>query len=214
LRLGDVLTDTGFDLVTEELRFFDYWLRGIDNGVMREPAVTLLHVQRIDGSRWKSSATWPPRDTRTAFYLGDGALSPEPPQARDGDTRKTVRYDTDAETFWSSGMSFLTDPLAQDTEVTGHATARLWLASTARDADIIARIDDLAPDGTHIYVGVEGKLRASCAPRPRRRTRPWACPGTRSPRLRHSRCSPAFPSKPSSSSCRLRTSSRPDIASG
>ncbi len=156
-----VLTDTGFDLVTEELRFFDYWLRGIDNGVMREPAVTYYTYNAPKDRAWKSSATWPPRATRTAFYLGDGALLPEPPKARDGDTRKTVSYDTDAENFWSSGMSFLTAPLTQDTEVTGHATARLWLASTATDADIIARIDDLAPDGTHIYVGVEGKLRAS-----------------------------------------------------
>src|SRR5690349_20101573 len=156
-----VLTDTGFDLVTEELRFFDYWLRGMDNGVMREPAVTYYTYNAPKDRAWKSSATWPPRATHTAFYLGDGALLPEPPKARDGDTRRTVSYDTDAENFWSSGMSFLTAPLTQDTEVTGHATARLWLASTATDADIIARIDDLAPDGTHIYVGVEGKLRAS-----------------------------------------------------
>jgi predicted acyl esterase len=46
-----VLTDTGFDIVTEELRFFDYWLRGIDNGVMREPAGDLLHLQRTAGAR-------------------------------------------------------------------------------------------------------------------------------------------------------------------
>ena len=37
---SSVLRDTGFDIVVEELRFFDHWLRGIDNGVMREPAVT------------------------------------------------------------------------------------------------------------------------------------------------------------------------------
>ena len=35
-----VKTDTGFDIVAEELRFFDYWLKGIRNGVMEEPAVT------------------------------------------------------------------------------------------------------------------------------------------------------------------------------
>ena len=58
-------------------------------------------------------------------------------------------------------MSFLTAPLAKDTQVTGHPSALLWIASTGDDADIIARIDDVAPDGTHRYVGVEGKLRAS-----------------------------------------------------
>ena len=35
-----VKTDTGFDIVAEELRFFDYWLKGVRNGVMEEPAVT------------------------------------------------------------------------------------------------------------------------------------------------------------------------------
>ena len=45
--------------------------------------------------------------------------------------------------------------------MTGHPSARLWIASTSDDADIIARIDDVAPDGAHTYVGVEGKLRAS-----------------------------------------------------
>ena len=58
-------------------------------------------------------------------------------------------------------MSFSSEPLAQDTQVTGHPTARLWITSTSGDADIIARLDDLAPDGTHTYVGIEGKLRAS-----------------------------------------------------
>jgi putative CocE/NonD family hydrolase len=72
-----------------------------------------------------------------------------------------VRYDTDGEAFWSSGLTFVTAPLAKDTEVTGHAIARLWIESSATDADIIARIDDVAPDGSHLYVGVEGKLRAS-----------------------------------------------------
>jgi predicted acyl esterase len=156
-----VLTDTGFDIVTEELRFFDYWLRGIDNGVMREPAVTYYTYNAPRDQAWKSSAVWPPRAQRTAFFLGDGTLQPGQPANRDGATRKAVSYDTEAEAFWSTGMSFLTAPLTQDTEVTGHATARLWLASTATDADIVARIDDVAADGTHTYVGVEGKLRAS-----------------------------------------------------
>jgi predicted acyl esterase len=156
-----VLTDTGFDLVTEELRFFDHWLRGIDNGVMREPAVTYYTYNAARERAWKSSATWPPRATRTAFYLAAGSLGAELPQGNDGATRKPVSHDTEAEAFWSTGMTFLTAPLTQDTEVTGHPTARLWLATTSTDADIVARIDDVAPDGTHVYVGIEGKLRAS-----------------------------------------------------
>jgi predicted acyl esterase len=157
-----VLKDTGFDLVTEELRFFDYWLRGIDNGVMREPAVTYYTYNEAPDRAWKSSKVWPLHDAkRTAFYLSDGSLATKKPRAPEGATRRIVSYDTDAEAFWTSGMTFVTAPLAKDTEVTGHASARLWLSSSSTDADIIARIDDVSPDGTHTYVGVEGKLRAS-----------------------------------------------------
>jgi predicted acyl esterase len=159
---ASVLRDTGFDLVTEELRFFDHWLRGIDNGVMREPAVTYYTYNDAPERAWKTSKTWPLRgERRTAFYLAPGALTARKPAADAGSTNLTVRHDTEGEAFWSSGMSFVTEPLARDTEVTGHPTAKLWIASSGDDADIIARIDDVAPDGTHAYVGVEGKLRAS-----------------------------------------------------
>jgi len=40
-----VLKETGFDIIVEEHRFFDHWLKGIDNGVMRKRRV-LLHLQR------------------------------------------------------------------------------------------------------------------------------------------------------------------------
>ena len=123
-----VLKETGFDIVTEELRFFDYWLHGIDNGVMREPAVTYYTYNEAPDRAWKSSKVWPLRaEQRTAFYLRDGALATDKPTSPDGATRKQVSYDTEAEAFWTSGMTFLTEPLAQDTEVTGHPSARLWI---------------------------------------------------------------------------------------
>jgi predicted acyl esterase len=157
-----VLTETGFDIVTEELRFFDYWLRGIDNGVMREPAVTYYTYNEAPERAWKSSPAWPLRsEKRTNFYLGDGTLASGKPRASSGSTGMRVGYNTDAEAFWTTGMAFLTEPLAEDLQVTGHSSARIWLTSTSNDADIVARIDDVAPDGTHVYVGVEGKLRAS-----------------------------------------------------
>lgn len=157
-----VLKDTGFDIVTEELRFFDYWLRGIDNGVMREPAVTYYTYNAPPAHAWKSSATWPlANERRTTWWLGDASLDAAPAASGPRETTMAVNYATDGDAFWSSGMAFTSAPLPQDTEVTGHASASLWVASSTPDADIVARLDDLAPDGTHIYVGVEGKLRAS-----------------------------------------------------
>jgi predicted acyl esterase len=157
-----VLADTGFDIVVEELRFFDHWLRGIDNGVMREPAVTYYTYNETPENSWKSSAAWPlPDERRTTFYFGAGTLGAQAPTAPAGETRMATSAPADDAAFWSTGMSFATAPLDEDVEVTGHGVAHVWLASSGTDADLIARIDDVAPDGTTRYVGVEGRLRAS-----------------------------------------------------
>jgi uncharacterized protein len=159
---AQVQRDTGFDIVVEELRYFDHWLRGVDNGVMREPAVTYYTYNEAPGKNWKTSNTWPPRGAkRTKFFLGSGSLGAAKPQRGVNPSAMPVSYTVDAENFWNTGMTFVTEPLTRDTEVTGHASARIWLSTTATDADVVARIDDVAPDGTHRYVGVEGKLRAS-----------------------------------------------------
>jgi putative CocE/NonD family hydrolase len=41
-----------------------------------------------------------------------------------------------------------TAPLASNTEVSGPITLRLWASSTATDTDFVARLVDVAPDGT------------------------------------------------------------------
>ncbi len=157
-----VLETTGFDIVTEELRFFDHWLRGIDNGVMREPAVTYYTYNEAADKAWKSSPVWPlAQEKRTPYYFGAGSLAAEAPGTARGESRMKVDYGVTDATFWKTGMSFASAELPADTEVTGHPVAHVWLSSTSTDADVVARIDDVAPDGTASYVGVEGKLRAS-----------------------------------------------------
>jgi putative CocE/NonD family hydrolase len=74
------------------LRWFDRWLRDIDNGADRDPAVRIFVMGggsgkrnadgRLDhGGRWRSEADWPLPDTRwTPYYLhADGSLSPQQP---------------------------------------------------------------------------------------------------------------------------------------
>lgn len=80
------------------LRFFDRWLRGVDNGIDREPPVRLF-VMGAD--RWQDEADWPPPDAelrpwflhstgRAGLPGGDGTLSAEPPGEEPADT---YRYD-------------------------------------------------------------------------------------------------------------------------
>lgn len=159
-----VRAQTGFDIRTEELRFFDYWLKGIDNGVMDEDPVYYytynLDQQPAHDDGWKSAEDWPlPDEERIPFYLDNGSLSSA--EAGSGSTEVTVDYDVNDENFWDKGLTFVTDPLEEDTQITGHPILSLWLSSSATDADVIARIDELAPDGSQTYYTVEGRLRAS-----------------------------------------------------
>jgi putative CocE/NonD family hydrolase len=82
------------DFCTLRLRWFDRWLRRVDNGVETEPAVRVFVMEGGSGRRnaagrlehgghWRQAATWPLPDTQfTPYYLHtDGALSPATPAA-------------------------------------------------------------------------------------------------------------------------------------
>ena len=52
------------------------------------------------------------------------------------------------------------EPLTKDTEMTGTPTARLWISADAKDVNVFAVLEDMAPDGRSAYV-TDGRLRAS-----------------------------------------------------
>ena len=54
----------------DQLRFFDYWLKGIDNGVMDEPPVKLAIRKGRDEIEWRHEHEWPLARTQwTKFYF-------------------------------------------------------------------------------------------------------------------------------------------------
>jgi len=72
-----------------------------------------------------------------------------------------VRISSIGVTTGAGSASYETAPLASDTEVTGDPVVSLWISTAAADADVIARIDDVAPDGTARSYQMLGGLRAS-----------------------------------------------------
>ena len=81
----------------ERLRWFDRWLKGIDNGVDEGPPVRIFVMGggtgrrtaagNLDhGGQWRDENEWPPaRAEQTAYYLhASGSLSPEPPREECG----------------------------------------------------------------------------------------------------------------------------------
>jgi putative CocE/NonD family hydrolase len=160
-----VKDETGFDLVTEELRFFDYWLKGKQNNVMSEQAVTYYTYNAPKGAEWRRSETWPLKsEKRTDFYLSStGGLDKAKPAA--GERSTAIGAPTQATSTTidvaPGGSSFETTALTEDMEVTGHPVMNLWIKTDAGDADVTAKIDDVAPDGTTRSYQMLGRLRAS-----------------------------------------------------
>ena len=87
--------DAALDLNALRLRWFDHWLKGMDNGVDREPPVRIYVMGGGDahktpegrvfvGGHWRDEQEWPlARATATPYYLhADGALSPDKPADR------------------------------------------------------------------------------------------------------------------------------------
>jgi putative CocE/NonD family hydrolase len=177
----------------ETVRWCDYWLKGVDNGVMDEPTIT-VYMQSFDlpeASRthttgyWRSESSLPTGESRNAAYSvgAGGVLTPVRSEtlnvAHDEAVEQvTQRYDEYtyrptvgiASGLWSAGVPFglptdqrvdeayslnyTTEPLGEPIEIIGTSKARLFLSSTAPVMAFVARLSDVAPDGTSVQVAI------------------------------------------------------------
>jgi predicted acyl esterase len=128
-------TDYGVKI---QKRFFDYFLKGKRNGWDKEPRVR-LQVRRIDKFVERREDDWPiPRTRWSKFHLDSTGhtLADTPPQAG-GKVAFAALGD---------GATFLTPPLAKETELTGPIAARLAISSSTRDADLFLVLRVLSPN--------------------------------------------------------------------
>jgi hypothetical protein len=169
-------------------RWFDYWLKGMNTGIMDKPPVRIwVHGANV----WRDEEDWPlKRAKETRWYLhsgghantlnGDGALtlvSPdhEPPDSYaydPGNPVPTCGGRTLSPPLPSDGfrdqrcveerpdvLVYTSPLLMKDTEVTGPVLLKLWLASSARDTDLTGKLVDVHPDG-YAAIVADGILRA------------------------------------------------------
>jgi putative CocE/NonD family hydrolase len=115
------------DLSTELLRWFDYWLKGIDNGIMEEAPINYCTMGNGKRSGWHSAWQWPlPSEKRTNYYfdgtpsgsldsVNDGSLSLALPPSGSGADQYQVDYSTTTgrATRWSAGYDVTTKPYSQ-----------------------------------------------------------------------------------------------------
>ena len=149
-------------------------MKGIDEGYSSEPPVRIFVM---GANVWREEAEWPLARTKcTDFFLGaNRRLTREPghtaPQAQFVyDPREPVRLpaeDQPGMRDWrrvssrSDVLTYTSDPLDRDTEITGHLVARLWVASTAPDTDFTAKVFELDSTGqARPLTAAPGVLRA------------------------------------------------------
>jgi putative CocE/NonD family hydrolase len=178
---------SGFDHLGEIIKFFDFHLKGIQNGIDKEPRV---HYFTMGEEKWKSSDVWPPRAENTTFFLGGNKMLMRRTDLRSKATNSIREYEyetyqvdttvgTGPDSRWRSVAGQLKTPkvypdrtkrdsallvyntieLSSDVEVSGHVIADLFISSNEIDACFFVYLEDVDENGNVHYV-TEGLFRA------------------------------------------------------
>jgi hypothetical protein len=158
------------------LRWFDHWLKEIDNAIMEEPPVTIF-VRRYsppadrmpleEPGEWRNEREWPiSRREDRLLYFGEQSLGDSPAKTGCSDE---LNYRAGAGIssgiHWGGGvlpwgmplnqrlddensLVYTAAPLEEELEVTGTPIAKLFVSSTANVAYFRVKLIDVAPDGT------------------------------------------------------------------
>ena len=162
----------------ELLRWFDYWLRDVDNGVMDDPQVHYGASEPSGATQWKSAPRLPLPEARSrSHWLGaNGTLSVSRPNAS-----MQIAYEVDHEvslgtlsrhSYYSQDLyintvdlnaraerclSFTSEPLAEDIEITGWPAVQLELSTSSDRGAVVVTLEQIAADGSAAYLS-EGFL--------------------------------------------------------
>ena len=165
-------------------RWFDHWVRGTNNGVEKEPAVSYYvmgdtSTPNAPGNEWRHAYDWPvPAKETAAYFSADHKLTfDQPPTSGDAHVEYTFDPANPCPSIGGGNLTiprgpmnqnkienrndvllFTTEPLTEPVEVTGRVKARVFIASSAADTDLSVRLCDVYPDGKS-YLMAEGMLR-------------------------------------------------------
>lgn len=143
----------------EIVRWYDYWLKGIDTGIMQEPAVKYW----INGAnQWRSGSGWPLPETQwTKFFLHSWErLRTEPFVAGGRDAYPepdSFVQMPPTQTRTIQKLRYLTDPLPTDTLVVGPISLTFWASIDQDDTNWIIVLKDVGPDMS-VRTGRDGEM--------------------------------------------------------
>ena len=128
-------TDYGIAI---QKRFFAHFLKGEANGWDSEPAVR-LQVRHVDHFEERQEKNWPIDRTQWQRLH----LNPVGHALSDSPTNQASQLPFEAQ---GNGLTFLSEPFAKDTEITGPLAAKLWASSSTSDADVFLVVRVFTPD--------------------------------------------------------------------
>jgi len=171
---GEFGPQSRVDMKRLQLRWFDHYVLGKDNGVDRQPA---LDIFVFGDNTWRKEDAWPlARAVATKWYFssggrantsrGDGVLDTILPTGAPADTftydpanptpflidavelEEALNEDyTALNASRRDALVFTSKPLTKALEVTGEMSATLWAATDVRDTDWMVMVLDVFPDG-------------------------------------------------------------------
>jgi uncharacterized protein len=154
-----------------EIRWFDYWLKGKQNGVDQ---TSPWRIFVMGDNQWRDEQEWPLEraEQKTLFISSNGAANTpdgngklvwqrlaasgsdeftfdptDPVPSLHGPGLQACTTDQRPLAMRSDILVFQSEPLTERFEVTGNPTVELHAASSAPDTDFFARLIDVAPDG-------------------------------------------------------------------
>ena len=171
----DIVTNwfvNNYNAVPDHMRFFDYWLKGIDNGIMDEPPVRVRIRTGKGGYYTMYENEWPIArtdyrkyylDTTASEWKGNGLrddfmrLTSQPP-SEEGRVSYSAEVDVGSiyprelgtTACWATGKSFVTEPMSEDMVLAGFMKLGLWVSSTSSDMDIYASVRVLDENGQEV----------------------------------------------------------------
>ncbi|MCP3807825.1 CocE/NonD family hydrolase [Paenibacillus sp. Lou8.1] len=108
--------------------FFDYWLKGIQNGIMDEPPVELMIRSGNGGYYYQTENEWPVARTEyRKFYLDVGTK--QLIKGKNTQVAAQASYAADGQ----RGIRFTSEPFESNTVLSGYFRLKLWCSSTSRD---------------------------------------------------------------------------------
>ncbi len=169
--------EPAYGFLQDAVRWWDHWLRGIDNGVMDGPMLRWYQEDAVKPAtdhdrrpgRWLAEPSWPsPNVHPTEWRLGPGTLSRTPEAAATSliDSPQDLGEDSGVWCAYGSGgeqpgdqrrddgMSVLfdTQPLTEPLGIAGAAVLEASVTADRPNALLVARLCSVAPDGSSLRV--------------------------------------------------------------